>query len=475
VKLKPEELPDIPNGWVDFIHGTHPGLPLEPLSLILRTLTAKREKGERPACAGDRCIQSFVRQIPEHSGRAADSLERLRRRGSVVVLANIEQGFFGGTLAQILKCLTAARICSKLCEHSIDAVAVGWIRSTSGKESEPCRPLRLLDAERELHMLGVRAEGENPAVDGNVRLFDTIKDLVTHLEDTGKEFFNPGILSALRTACECGDGQSSPDEIFLREILDPLGIIAVDPNSYWFHTVWEQECIPALLEAGATESANHRVFQSELSKNKANDYFLQCFALPVVAWSLGPYEPEPVARTLASFETCGVTAPFAWPAVSATLVDADSRRTLRKYQVGLQELFEGETGLLRRLKEQLPGSSIGDRFDALKAEVQLGIDGLDESGPDRISMRKAKKRCRERILFQLDKIENRFDTVGMEKRRVMNRRIHRACNSLAPGGKTQESRLSALYFLLRHSDALLEFLYERLELEPCEHQTVEIF
>jgi hypothetical protein len=60
------------------------------------------------------------------------------------------------------------------------------------------------------------------------------------------------------------------------------------------------------------------------------------------------------------------------------------------------------------------------------------------------------------------------------RREAEQRQLDRTCNTLAPAGQLQEVILGTVHFLLRHTIALVRFLYEKLEVSSLEHQTLSV-
>jgi hypothetical protein len=60
------------------------------------------------------------------------------------------------------------------------------------------------------------------------------------------------------------------------------------------------------------------------------------------------------------------------------------------------------------------------------------------------------------------------------KLEAMARNIEKACACLAPGGQTQELGLSAVYFVLKYSHALLDQIVSKLDAAGEQHQLIAV-
>ena len=83
-------------------------------------------------------------------------------------------------------------------------------------------------------------------------------------------------------------------------------------------------------------------------------------------------------------------------------------------QLHLPDLYADKADILERLTEGLPGSSTSDKLDSLISEVDARLDELNSPVPEDAAFRKVKESCRNRILFQLNKIKSRCEKAGIQ-------------------------------------------------------------
>ncbi len=452
--LKFDALPGIPKPWLDFIDGRHPQLAPATVPAVLGSLGACRR--EIPGRFPPREARLRALLGDAASARARDLVRRLAHPESVAVVAGIGPDLFGGPLAQFFKCLTAAQVRDALVNHSIDAVAVVWIRPPSGGDAAEDRSFRILDPERRPHRFRVPP---GPGADRDGRIRERIPDLVAAVSDIGGGSFDPEILGLMRSAYAPGGRGPSPGARWLEDLLEAWDVLVVDSRSAGLREFWEnaKPDMPGAL-AGSDPSG----------------FCMQRLLLPVAACVLDCDDLQPFAETRTCLDALGVSLPLTCPAISATLVDADSRRTLQRYRLDLRDLFDGEAALLGRLEGPLPGRSIGRALDGLERDFRRRLEALVPAPPGGGAVHEAWDDCRERVVFQLRKIRRRAESAASSRRKVLRRRLRRACSSLAPGGGVQQRRLAGIYFLLRHSRALLPSLYDGLDWGTLEHQSMEI-
>lgn len=458
--MKPEVLPDIPEGWIEYLRGDHPELPAPRFASLPDSL---RGSGGGRSSGSGRWGDGVLEALLDSGALRGSGAQRLGRGGAVAVLAPVFPDPFGGSLSQLLKCLTAAKISRELTGHAIDSVAVCWIRPFSGGEQSPRPSLNLLDPERKLHKFVERTTEPAALTAEGVHSYEGTADLVDRIEELGAGSFDGETLALLKTPGRPGDSEAARMfEIFMQ----PFQGIVIDACSRGFEAALEKSGNPALC---APEESSPPVPAAE------RDYYLQCLLFERPLFVLDPWDCASFVRALPFVNRhCGFL-PLSWPAAGATIVDKDSRRTFRKYGLGLEDLFAGTPGLPERFGERLSASRAGPELDSLESQIGKILDALKDQAAENRSFRKAVEKSGTRISFQLRKTGNRFESARLQKLDTMRRRFSRLCASLAPDGKAQERGLSAIHFLLSYGMTLPAVLYENLDIESFDHQIVDVY
>ena len=109
--MKYEELPETPRIWTDFMRSRMPFLqPLPTLQdLIEHSKRVKYQAGQR-----DDLYHFLVAREGKNSSTVLKNVQRLRSPETFAVVTNFYSSLFGGPVYQVLKCLTAIRICEEL-------------------------------------------------------------------------------------------------------------------------------------------------------------------------------------------------------------------------------------------------------------------------------------------------------------------------------------------------------------------------
>jgi hypothetical protein len=407
-----EELPGIPKSWLDFLRT---GRPFAEASPALERLAEHAENIYRTAAA---------QKFPAESLSLFGNTERLRRAGSVAVIANVYPGLLGGPLAQMLKCLTAIKLCAELAKHGIAAAPIAWMHRAVS-QNFPAWSLDLLDAESEIHTLAIAPAELVPA---------QLTSVFAEIREFGQTF-DPEILEIAEAAFVPGTAFSSASARFLSEVTREWGMIAVDPGPV----------------------AGSSVPQAQSS------------ILPVLAYVVDYFEIEDMAKALPGFSGAGLEPPLAWPAASATAADVKSRRTLGRYGIDPVELYRGEAQALFRVTIAMP-QTIPAKIRALREETAASLTDIKSLAPSELS--ESADSCREKVEYQLDKIADQSAAALKTKEQTARRQIHRACNMLAPHENLQEQVVAAIQIPLSYSREGFRRLYEELDINRFEHQLI---
>jgi uncharacterized protein YllA (UPF0747 family) len=448
--LRFDKLPDIPKIWIDFLNSA---LSVLPAPSVKHTFAEKAEAVRSQSIQRIDLARVFIGGNDQRSPKARENLRLLRQPESLAVVANLHTGLFGGSAFQILKCLSAIKVCDELGKHAITAVPVGWIDTVPSVASSPFS-LNLLDSDSELHTL----QFPQPNTDGP---FPTdplppgpIAVSLNQVEKIGQGNFDPEIIELLKASFHPGTTMARATGQLLSTLMEEWGMLVVDPSA------------PELLSdiskidhgAPVLESA-HRAF------------LIQCSMLPVIASIIDPEEVESCISAQRHLDGNGLEQPLAWPRASATIMDSRSSRTLERYHLQLRQLYAGEQRIVDDLRNTMPRTAL-EKLDSLRAEAETRIAGLKTLNSAGKEFGKTVDSNRGKILFQIDKLAEHFEAACKRRSETAERQIHKACNFLAPNGKLQERELAGIQLPLRYSRSILRSLYEKLDILDSDHQII---
>lgn len=196
--------------------------------------------------------------------------------------------------------------------------------------------------------------------------------------------------------------------------------------------------------------------------------------LPVGAVVLHPAQFAQYALVKPILERSGSSLPPAWPRASISLVDARTRKIMRKNEIGLADILREGAMLAESLAaaedERLVSTGISRLEGALNSRISdvLSLSGAGGSAAEAI--RDAEKR----IEFQLDKLRRRFHASFAERRGVVRRQMMRVINTLVPGERLQEDSIWGLHFVLNYSPAVLDRMRDNIDVLRFEHRMIDV-
>jgi uncharacterized protein YllA (UPF0747 family) len=418
--MKYEELPEIPKIWIDFLDAK---LPLLPGPLELHRISDVTESVRKA------CIPNCNLPIGA---------------GSVAIVANVCASLFGGPVSQILKCLTAIKVCEELKTQGIAAVPVCWIHSES-----PCGSsryvLQLLDHNFEIHRF---------ALDEALPL-SQMAEMLAKIGQIGAGSFDETTFELLKDSFGADETLSSANARWIVSLMQEWGMIVLDSESPPIQKAWNE--------------AHSAVFYQKMHIQS----LMQSVVLPVAVYIADPQEIYGFAKAAPAYEALHMAQPLIWPRCGATIMNSRSRRTLERYHLNFSQLFGGETNVMEFVKNSMANQA-PEILQKLKSETEASLmeAGLMESQDKKFS--KIRDRCREKIHYQLEKLHRHAVGAVRIKEQTAMRKIHRACNLLAPNGHLQETELAGIQIPLRYGRAGLQALYDKLDIRNLEHQIIEL-
>jgi uncharacterized protein YllA (UPF0747 family) len=418
--MRYEELPEIPKIWIDFLDSK---LPLLPGPLEIDRIRAVAESVRKTG------IQN--RNLP-------------MGEGSIAVVANFYASLFGGPVSQILKCLTAIKVCEELKTQGIAAVSVCWLHTSAPPGFSPYA-LQILDRDFEIHRFEV----------ADMLLQSRIAEMLEEIERVGAGNFDEAALELLKSAFGAGETLSSANERWIISLMHEWGMIVLNSES------------PAMQKAWNEAQA------AVLDRKVRIPSLMQSLTLPIAVFVVDPQEICEFAKAVPVYEELAIAQPLIWPYCSATIINSRSRRTLESYHLSFSQFFAGEASVMEYVKKSITNEA-PEILQKLKSEADACLleTGLMESRDKKFS--KIRDRCREKILYQLEKLRRHAAGAVSVKEQTAMRKIHRACNLLAPNGHLQETELGGIQIPLRYGRVGLQSLYEKLDIRNLEHQIIEL-
>jgi len=396
---------------------------------------------------------------------AIDHIRRLIDPRTVAVVSYHRPQLFGGPLATLLKALTVVKLSETLKARGISCVPIASVLPD-------CQPgqIHLLNREYGLVRLSLDATAPAGGTPGErVILPAGISDLVAQVRAvTAGNLTDAEALGRLEETYLPGRSLSEAFARHLSGLFEEWGLVvldAADPGLARLAGLYGEAAasgcpgLPPRTEAEALYRA------PGLPAGRL---------LPVAAEVADPEEIAAwVDRTVPPADS-GPPGPVRWGRSSATLVDRRSGKTMEKYGLRLPQLLSGADAILALLHRP-EGQDPIRRLQDLGRETSRILGSLSSAvPPDELKHKRALELSEARILYQLEKLSDKFSLGRNRKSSVMRTQILRLCNSVAPMGGLQERTLGLVHFVARYSTSCLRFLYSKLEPGFWEHQMVGI-
>lgn len=463
-------------------------------------------------------------------------IEMLRRPGTVAIVTGQQAGLFTGPLYTIHKALTVIKLSACLRDQGIEAVPVFWVASED-HDYEEVNHCRVIDREGRLQRISYAASGhkqDEPV--GRVTLCEgigkTIDEFVAQLAPSE---FTPALEQDLRESYAEGVGFAEAFSRLMARLFREYGVVLLDPLDeelkqvaapLYADAIRKSKEIAGALVAGSREledagyhaqirvsedmvplfimddgrraaltyqggrfsvKGSNRSFGEEelielaarcpscFSPNVTLRPVVQDYLLPTAAYIGGPAEIAYFAQLRAVYETLGRQEPCVLPRASFTLVEGRHQKTLKKYDLDLQDFFEGLHPAVTKVVEHSLDRSVAAAFSETERAVNENLDKLG------VALRKTDstlndplQRAREKITYQIEHLRTRFVHSSAHRDETAYRQVERAFTTLYPDKNLQERELNVYYFLSRYGSQLIAEIYDAVELGFSNHKLVYI-
>src|SRR5487761_16901 len=465
------------------------------------------------------------------------NIRLLKEPDTFAVLTGQQVGLFSGPAFTLYKALTAARLAQHFTQQGLRCVPFFWLAAEDHDLEEVLRTAILNEDGR---IEKIEAPAERPAPDspvGAVKFGEGIAEVLAGLE----RLFPPGdardrLLSDLRECYAPGMRWGDAFGKFMARLLGRFGVILIDPMDADVHTAvrgvygWalaqatrlrqrlldrSQELIAAGYHAqvhvgpdstllfaivnGGRQAIHQKAggFATNGSPAKQAAQMEQSIAerpldftpsallrpviqdslLPTIAYVPGPTELACFAQSRVIYEEIGRPIPVVFPRAAFTLADRRIERLLGKYALTLEDIWQGEDHLRRKIaaagfaddgSEPWPA-----RLDRGEQEVRRLLTDLEEDmGCLDPTLQDAVRHTQEKMIFQLEKLRGKLSRAVLERSEILSRHEQELLHFLMPGGTLQEREVSGIYFLGRAGYELLDELFGRIQLYCSDHQFV---
>lgn len=465
-----------------------------------------------------------------------DHIDLLATPGTVAVLTGQQVGLFGGPLYTIYKILTAIKLAEKL-RRTFDRpyVPVFWPASEDHDFAEVDH-ITFIDRDNQVRRLQYNpADPPDRIPLSRVIVDEGITELLAELENaTFPSDFRDDVLKALREFYKPGCSFAAAFADWIMRLCRSFGLVIADPAdprikqlaTHVFRREVEENSPSTRAVMAATEQvvasgytpqvqlqegilnlflldgrrqtlairngdfvvkdSNQRLSRGDLLKlvreqperfsaNVVLRPILQDAIFPTVAYVAGPSEISYFAQFRGLYETFDVPMPIIFPRKSLTLLENKVDKVLDKYGLTLRDFWNQAEALISRIaRDQLP-ESLQQSLESAASCIHLDLEKVesevlrfDSSLKDLVEVTKGK------VAHQLSVLEKKILQSYKKQNEIVRQQLLKAANNLYPEHNLQERVLNITPFLFKYDWALIDRLYEVMDISDTTHQVVRI-
>jgi bacillithiol biosynthesis cysteine-adding enzyme BshC len=467
-----------------------------------------------------------------------NNIQLLRDPECVAVVSGQQAGLFTGPLYTIYKALAAVKLAGCLRQRNTKAVPVFWIAAEDHDFAEVAKAefinrdcqLSNVEVSSDWHFEGqpvgrvVCDESITVVVDElfsllpNSEFADDMKALVLTAWKPGRGFVDS--FATMMTSLLGSHGLIflNPLDADLKKLAAPIYSAAacrgpeigsaieersrkLEQAGYHAQVMATSNSFPLFLhdETGArhaltrTETGRYRTKEgtteytveelAQLTLNSPDRFspnvtlraVVQDYLLPTIAYYGGSAEIAYFAQTAEVYRVLERPATPILPRSSMTMVERHAGRVLERYELALEDFFEGIDPVIKRVVEEHLGAKTAKRFAQTEQHVNDELDRLrKELESVDPTLASALETGRKKINYQLEGLRTRFIRAQMTRDEAAHRQLQRVLDQLYPNKELQERHINITSLLARHGKYVIEWIYNAINLGSNEHQVIKL-
>jgi bacillithiol biosynthesis cysteine-adding enzyme BshC len=465
-----------------------------------------------------------------NSQTTIESIDRLKRRDTFVIITGQQVGLFGGPMYTVYKAMTSINLARYLTMTTpYTFLPLFWVEGED-HDFDEVKSSNIIDKDNNL--LTLTYEPETPFQGqsaGSVVLDEGINRLTEkYAESIHDTEYNNDILAELRKCYTPGKTMAEAFSRWLVYLLGRYGLIIVDPSNQQLKRaalpvyiksleMHESQINPVfertnrnLKEAGYHCQVGHRQdtldffysnpnrlpfikqngeynlkgTRTNLSKqqlleslNNEIESFspnvilrpqVQDYLFPTAAYVAGPAEIAYFAQFKDLYEIFGNTMPIIYPRKSLSILEGKIDKIMHKYCISTKNIFGSRESLEHRIiKEQMPEDLQLTIEDSRKG-IQANLDELEKAATAYSpELKSVLGKVKSRIIKDLTYAESKITQAEEQKNQIVREQIDKVFTNILPNGSLQERTLNILSFLYKYHHKMI---YSLMELTCCKHE-----
>ncbi|HZS46045.1 MAG TPA: bacillithiol biosynthesis cysteine-adding enzyme BshC [Blastocatellia bacterium] len=464
-------------------------------------------------------------------------LEELRSPDSVAIVSGQQAGLFTGPLYTVMKAVSIARLTECVRERGIKAVPVFWVASEDHDFAEVnhCRVVAPDGGLTTVSLESCPAPQAQPV--GHIHLCAEITSYVDQflkaLPDTE---FKKEIADLLHRTYKPGAGFAEAFSKVMARLFAEYGIILLDPldeklkalcsetfattlkkspelvnavidqseqllqRGYHAQVHVEADAVPLfVIQDGRREALTRkngsfyikhskRIFgtveetaklaqedPSKFSPNVTLRPVVQDTLLPTLIYLAGPSELAYFAQIKPIYQMLGRIEPKIVVRGGGTVIDPKTAKTLKKYNLKLQDFFVGTEPLFKKVVEEVIDHGTAEAFDEATSNIEKELDrlrlALNQVDP---TIAAALDKRRKKIEYHLTNLRGKYVRSRTQQDEMARQRILTAQSILYPNGDLQEREINVFYFIAHRGFGVIDEIYKSLQVGAGLHQLITL-
>jgi bacillithiol biosynthesis cysteine-adding enzyme BshC len=464
------------------------------------------------------------------------NIQLLREEDCVAVVSGQQAGLFTGPLYTIYKALSAVKLAGCLRQRNTKAVPIFWIAAEDHDFVEVAQAeiigrdcqLKHVDVSPSLHTEG-QPVGRVVLDESIVAIVDELFELLPASE------FATDMKALVSNAWKPGRGFVDSFATMMTSLLGKYGLIFLDPldtdlkklaapiyssaarqafeiaaaveqrskeledSGYHAQVMATASSFPLFLhDQNGSRHAMTRTYDGKYkARELAKEYtaeelaqlalaspdsfspnvtlraVVQDYLLPTIAYHGGSAEIAYFAQTAEVYRVLGRPATPILARSSLTMIERHTGRVLERYELTLEDFFEGIDPVIKRVVEEHLGADTARLFAKSEENINEELDRLrQELESVDPTLAGALDTGRKKINYQLEGLRARFVRAQMARDEALHRQLQRAFDQLYPNKVLQERHINITSLLARHGTYVIEWIYNAINLGSDEHQVV---
>lgn len=464
------------------------------------------------------------------------NIEKLAADKACAVVTGQQTGLFSGPLYTIFKALTAIKLAESLNQNRRGSfVPVFWLASNDHDFAE-IDHITLLDGENRIRSIQYKSPSAAPRSPvSHIELSGEISDCIQQLKDfTYDSEFKPEILSELSSAYRPGRTFVEAFARWMTRLFKSYGLIFIDAEHpvlkelgkdvFYTEIARNSPSTQAALTTSRTLRQKNYHTQIQLHEGTLNVFLVegerhslqswkngylvketqqtyrkeellelveeqpyvfspnvllrplyQDSLLPTVAYVGGMSEVSYFAQMKDVYTSFNLPMPVIYPRKSLTLIEKKVGKALQAYSLDIQDIWgDADAEIKKIIRDRIP-PALANAFSVTTSHIDNDLADIKrQTPPFEPGLEKSVDLTTRKIRQHIRLLEEKFLKAYKKQDAIMMNRMQLAKNSLFPNRRLQERTFTISPFLIKYGFALIDRLYEAVDLKEYGHQIIRV-